>query len=205
MSFLGDLSGAGKGFIQNLPYVGGFFGGDPTQNVQFQMPGESEELQKSRGNVVRQAQASEQDLIDRQLAGTNPNAVANLGQDLERSNVGLGGYNPAIGEALTRRAQKTYDTNFNNMKRRIELGAGNERFKRLQAPIDPLMAQNQLAREIAMKQAEAESAKYAARANAIKDIFGTGGAIVGGALGGGTGAQIGSQAGGPRVGSVEYY
>jgi len=205
MSFLGDIAGAGKGLLQNAPLIGGFFGGDPTQNVQFQLPGESEELQKSRGIVSNQAQASEQDLIDRQMARTNPSALANLGQDMERSNAGLGGYNPAIGEALTRRAQKTYDTNFNNMKRKIELNAGNERYKRLAAPIEPLLAQNQIARDIAMKQAEAESAKYAARANAIKDIFGTAGAAIGGAMGGGPGAQIGSQAGGSRVGAVEYY
>lgn len=200
MGLIGDIGGGAKGFLTNLPLVSGFFDQGPEG---IKTPEESAQLLDMRHHVGEQSRATEEDLIGRQMAGLNPNAFnENIGEQ-QRFNSGLGGPN-AMGEAIANKARKNFESGFNKTKRGIELDAGKYRFDRMNAGIAPALQQNEAARQAAMRRAEAESAKYAARSNAIKGVLGTAGAIIGGAVGGPMGAQVGAQAGGSTVNTASY-
>lgn len=202
MGLLGSIGGGTKGFLTNLPLVNNFFNQSPAEQG-FKAPEESADLQDMRHHVDTQANASEEDLVGRQMAGLDPNAFNNSIGDQQRFSSALGGPN-AMGEAISNKAKKNFDSGFNRTKRGIELDAGKYRFDRMNAGIAPALQQNEAMRQAAMRQAEAESAKYAARSNAIKSVFGTAGAVVGGLAGGPLGAQVGAQAGGGSVNSASY-
>jgi hypothetical protein len=204
---MGIFSSAISAVGKQDPIFGGLFAEDETP--QFKMPEESAQLKDMRGHVFNQSNASEQDLINRQMAGLNPNAMSGLGQEQDLMRTSLGGGDPALSAAIGKKASHNFDSAFNNTKQKIALDARNYRFDRLSQAIAPFQAENEAQRNAAQQQAAAQSAAYAARANAIKGVLGTVGAAVGGVFGGmyggaagaQAGSQFGSQAGGSNVSS----
>jgi hypothetical protein len=197
MGFLSALGG-----LAISPIAGSFLK-DPTKGYKeaesyARLPDETFEQKAALKGVSEASKRGTGELMQQYLEGARPSGQQMLAGG-EQFQAGLGGQDLGVSEALRRRSQKAFQSQYGDLEKSLAANIAAKRMERLQAPLGALRQRAAANIGIARMRSNLEAQKYAARANTIKGALGMAGAVVGGVFGGPMGAQIGSQAGGPQM------
>lgn len=207
---MGFFSSIGSVFSAPIKAVGGLLGGGdsgaPSYDQQQAMLDSQTNAQIN--NYADRMKRTTDDLTADALQGVEKGNLIESPQEMERKQASLGGAsNPAMNEALQKRALKAFDSDAVKTRRNTELKSRQDRMNNLAAGQKALFAREEANIGLAKRRLDEELGRRQARSDLIGGVISSAGSMAGMAFGGPQGAQVGGAVAGagrgkPGMGST---
>lgn len=177
---------------------------NPGAYYQDKYPATRGETRAESEALNTQAQASQKEIVDQQMKGTEQaSSFVPSQQEMQRQATARGGDTGFSSDALAARSKRIYEQDINKLRRTVELQAPAVQADRLHkaVAVQQAIAQSDERRQAILDTMDAN--RRAARNQVLGSILGAAGAIGGTIVGGPMGGQAGYQAGSGMAGSSQ--